>query len=68
MSVDILARKSASGTTVNSTSTPRASFIAFQYLLDASGFGGVPYVMDRTRSFCFPLPGFSATDRTSFCG
>lgn len=57
ISVAIFERKSASGTTVNSTSTPRASFIACQYLLDPAGFGGVPYVMDRTRIFSLPVPG-----------
>lgn len=42
ISVDILERKSASGTTENSTSTPSASFIACQYSFDPTGFGGVP--------------------------
>lgn len=42
MTVAILASKSASGTTVNSISTPRASFIAAQYLFCEAGLGGVP--------------------------
>ena len=67
-SVAILVRKSASGTTVNSTSTPSASLIAAHSLFCAAGFGGVPYVMERTLIFSLPVPGFSATALTSFAG